>query len=128
MSTFILNDSTEPRQPRTINIDLFACSTSVQRCHSEKMKTLDGPLKKPQKTLGQISMQLAYIFAKIPTFPGKNPTFRKKFKLFRRKSVFSPQKFLMNFLVINSDFLIFYLLSLIDQKLRKQQVIPYFFS
>src|SRR6218665_1874208 len=120
MSTFILNDSTEPRQPRTINIDLFACSTSVQRCHSEKMKTLDGPLKQPQKTPGQISMQLAYIFAKIPTFPGKNPAFS-------RKSVFSPQKFLTTFfLVINSDF--FNFLPLIHQKLRKQRLIPCFFS
>jgi len=49
-------------------------------------------------------MQLAYIFAKIPTFPGKIQLFRKKSKRFRRKSVFSPPKFLMT----NSDSLTFY--------------------
>jgi len=50
-------------------------------------------MKNPQKTQGQISMQLAYILERNPTFP--------------EKSVFSPPKFLMTFLVISSDFQIF---------------------
>src|SRR6218665_434428 len=44
----------------------------------KKLKSLDGPLKKSQKTPGQISIQLAYILGKNPTFPGKNPTFPGK--------------------------------------------------
>src|SRR6218665_903624 len=63
-------------------------------------------------------MQLAYILGKNP---GKNPTFPK------RSVSSSPPKFLMtSFLVINSDFSNFD--PFIDQKLRKQQLIPYFFS
>ena len=86
----------------------------------KKSKTLDAPLKKPQKTPGQISMQLAYNLGKNPTFPGENPTFSEK-------SSFSPPKFLMTFsLVINSDFQIFTLL--LTKKLRKQQLIANFFS
>jgi len=44
-----------------------------QRCHTKKSKTLDGPLRNPQQTPGQISMRFAYILGKNPTFPGKNP-------------------------------------------------------
>src|SRR6218665_1277364 len=77
----------------------------------KKSKTLDGPLKKPQKTPGQISMQLAYILGKNPTFPGINPIFPKK-------CLFSAKISDDLFLVINSDFQIFTLL----------QLIPYFFS
>jgi len=45
-------------------------------------------------------MWLAYIFAKIPTFPGKNPNFSEKIKLPRRKSVFSPPKFLFLLVIL----------------------------
>jgi len=42
-----------------------------QRCNSKTLKTLDGPLKKPQNTPGQISMRLAYILEKIQLFQEK---------------------------------------------------------
>jgi len=48
-------------------------------------------------------MWLAYIFAKIPTFPGKNPTSSEEKCLFSAKSSDN-----LIFLVINSDFLNFY--------------------
>ena len=84
-----------------------------QRCHSKRIKkTLDGPLKKPQKTPGQISMQLAYILGQNATFP--------------EKRVSSPPKFLMTFFTHQLWFSNFH--PFIDQKLRKQQLIPYFFS
>src|SRR6218665_4128258 len=56
----------------------------------KKSKTLDGPLKKTQKTPGQISMRFAYIL-------GKNPTFSAKNTIFSEKSSFSPPKFQMTF-------------------------------
>ena len=58
-----------------------------------------GQLKKTKKTQGQISIDLAQISGKNPTFPVRNPTFPEKIS-------FYPQKFLMTFcfLVINSDF------------------------
>src|SRR6218665_3205382 len=62
---------------------------------------------KPHKTPGQISRQLAYIFAKITTFPGKKSTFSNSTKISDDL-----------FLVINSDFLTFFT--------RKQRLIPYF--
>src|SRR6218665_1002337 len=65
-------------------------------------------------------MRFAYILGENPTFPAKNPTFSAN-------SSFSPPKFLMSFLVINSKFYIFHFYPLIFQKLRKQQLIPYFF-
>src|SRR6218665_2827591 len=97
----------------------------------KKLKSLDGPLKKSQKTPGQISIQLAYISGKNPTFPGKNPTFPGKNTTFSEKSVFSPPKLkflktFFSFLSRQLSFLNFY--PLIEQKLRKQQLIPYFFS
>ena len=58
---------------------------ATQRCHSTQIKNLDGPIIKPQKTQGQISMQLAYILDKNPTFPGKNPTFQWKKCIFSAK-------------------------------------------
>ena len=66
----------------------------------------------PQKNPGQISMQLAYILGKYPTFP--------------EKSVSSPAKFLITFFSHQLWFSNFP--PFLDQKLRKQQLIPYFFS
>jgi len=64
-------------------------------------------------------MQLAYIFGKYPTFPGNN-NFSGKKCLFSAKIsddlFFSHQLSFSNFH------------HLIDQKLRKQVLIPYFFS
>src|SRR6218665_1186983 len=90
----------------------------------KKLKSLDGPLKKSQKTPGQISIQLAYILGKNPTFPGKNPTFPGKKCLFSAKIKVS--EYLFFFFSGQLSFLNFY--PLIEQKLRKQQLIPYFFS
>src|SRR6218665_1382973 len=56
-----------------------------QRCHSKKIKNPRRATEKTQKTPGQISMQLAYILGKNPTFPGKNPTFSKENCLFSAK-------------------------------------------
>jgi len=67
-------------------------------------------------------MQLAYILGKNPTFPGRNPTFSGENGLFSTK--LSDDLFL----VINSHLILIFTLPLIDQKLRKQQLIPYFFS
>ena len=61
-------------------------------------KNLIGPIQKPKKIQGHISIHLAQISGKNPTFPVKNPNFPPKVP-------FYPQKFLTTFfLVINSDF------------------------
>src|SRR6218665_1344896 len=41
------------------------------------LKNLDGPITKPKKTQGQISIHFANILGKIQLFP-KNPTFPEK--------------------------------------------------
>ena len=53
----------------------------------KKIKNPRRATKNPQKTPGQISMQLAYIFGKNPTFPGENPTFPEESAVFEK-----PQK------------------------------------
>src|SRR6218665_1610045 len=98
----------------------------------KKLKSLDGPLKKSQKTPGQISIQLAYILGKKSNFSWKKSNFSWKKSNFSEKSVFSPPKlkFLKTFFFLcfsrQLSFLNFY--PLIEQKLRKQKLIPYFFS
>src|SRR6218665_1510916 len=49
----------------------------------KKLKSLDGPLKNPKKTPGQISMQLDYILGKKSNFS------RKKSNVFGKKCLFS---------------------------------------
>src|SRR6218665_922132 len=57
-----------------------------QHCTLKKFKNLDGPIKKNKKTQGQISMQLAEISGKNPTFP-----------------IFYPPKFLMTWVFLESS-------------------------
>src|SRR6218665_2571299 len=75
-----------------------SCTTGAhQRCHSEKIKNLDGPIKNPRKPKVKFLCNWQK-FHENATFSGKNP---------HEESVFNPPKFLMTFLVINSDFQIF---------------------
>ena len=62
----------------------------VQCCHSKKSKTLDGPLKKPQKTPSQICR-----------FCEKILLFLEKIELFRKKVAFLAKISDDLFLVIN---------------------------
>jgi len=74
-----------------------------QRCHSKKIKSPSWADKKPKETQGHISIHVAQISGKNPTFP---------LKKLPEKNPFYPPKFLTTFfLVIDSDFRIFTLLS-----------------
>src|SRR6218665_1593728 len=83
-----------------------------QRCHSKKIKN-------PRRATEKNPENPRSNFYAIGLHFGKKSNFS------RRKSNFSPPKFLMTFFS-HQQFLHFY--SLIDQKLRKQQLVPYFFS
>src|SRR6218665_1113257 len=56
---------------------VFSVRSSVATL--KKSKTLDGPLKKTQKTPGEISMRFAYILGKHPTFSEKVALLRQNF-------------------------------------------------
>ena len=60
--------------------------------------------KKPKKAQGQISIDLAQISGKNPTFPLRNPTFPEKNSFLSAKISDDLSSL---FLVINSDFQIF---------------------
>src|SRR6218665_872811 len=59
----------------------WSYSDSNQCCHSEKRKTLDGPIKKTKKTQGRISLKFSVISDFFPekcNFYPKNPNFSPK--------------------------------------------------
>src|SRR6218665_1924170 len=85
-------------------------------------KTLDGPLKNPRNP----QVKFVKILRKNRTFPGKNRTFSRKNRTFWEKSGFCRQKFLMTFFSHQLSFSNFSPLT--DQKLKKQQLVPYFLT
>ena len=80
----------------------------------KKSKPLDGPLKKPQKTPGQICKEL---------FLEKIEPFLEKIELFLKKAAFVEKMSDDLFLVINSEFFTFN-----GPKTEKQQLVPYFLT
>src|SRR6218665_692399 len=76
----------------------------------KKLKSLDGPLKKSQKTPGQISIQMAYILGKKSNFSWRKYNFSwKKSNFFGKKCLFSAkievsEDLFFFFLVVSSHF------------------------
>ena len=70
----------------TVDISSVQGLNCQQRCHSKQIKNLDGIIRKPKKTQGKISKQLAEVSEKIQLF-------RRKFLLFTKKLSFIRQNF-----------------------------------
>jgi len=88
---------------QSLNTEWSDVMTSVATLKSKLPRWTN---KKPKKTQGQISIDLAKIVGKNPTFPVRNPTFPEK-------NSFLPPKISDDFiLVINSHFQIFSLFRL----------------
>src|SRR6218665_2876048 len=86
----------------------YFIQTWDQCCHSEKMKTLDGPIQTPKKIQGRIYLKLSVIFDFFP----------EKCEFFPENPIFSPKCYPLPakisdnlFLGIDSKFQIFLLFS-----------------